>query len=572
MAEKKSVPAVPVITSSDFMDRVRGSSPLQWIKTFEDGRVFKAYVTELLTTKIINPETKKEEKYHAYVWDVADGLRKLDFANGEVTISEPMDKADTPQNKRTAGEPYAPLDWFAKEPNLENTVLFLQGYHKYLVKDFAQSDVLIQKLRNHANALKSPSKNLCKIIAIVSPVVDIPIELSKEVHVVDFKIPDRNALKGILRKVSVDAGKPYPEDREEALVDSALGMIDQQAEEAFTISVIRHKEFDPIFIRNEKANAVKQSNIIEIVDTTGLSLDDIGGNEILKQWFVQRKNCTTAAARSYGIQQPKGLLIVGTSGCGKSLTAKCAPVAWNRPLLRFDLGKVFGSLLGESEQNMQSALDTADACSPCFLWVDEIEKSASGNKGGGSGQEGHEVTRKVFQQLLTWMNEKKTDVFLIATANSVESLPPELLRAGRMDAIFFVDLPDHIQREEIIRIHLRRSGQNPKGFDAEMAEMIRITEQFSGAEIEQWVKEALIHAFNAGKPRPVMEDFVAAKEEITPIALLMPTEIAATRAWAKARKAKVASITHEVVTSAPAQGRKVNIAIPGSDGAPTGLN
>ena len=170
------------------------------------------------------------------------------------------------------------------------------------------------------------------------------------------------------------------------------------------------------------------------------------------------------------------------------------------------------------------------------------------------------------------MQEKKTDVFLIATANSVESLPPELLRAGRMDAIFYVDLPDHVQREEIIRIHLRRSGQNPKTFDSDMKAMVQLTKDFSGAEIEQWVKEALIHAFDASKPRPNMEDFVAAKEEITPIALLMPREIQQTRDWARSRRAKMASITHEVATAAPAQGRKVSISIPGSDGAPSSLN
>ena len=170
------------------------------------------------------------------------------------------------------------------------------------------------------------------------------------------------------------------------------------------------------------------------------------------------------------------------------------------------------------------------------------------------------------------MQEKKTDVFLIATANSVESLPPELLRAGRMDAIFYIDLPDHIQREEIIRIHLRRSGQNPKGFDAEMAQMIQLTDKFSGAEIEQWVKEALIHAFNTGKPRPAIEDFVIAKDEITPIASLMPREIQQTRDWAKNRKAKMASVVHEAPATAGSQSRKVNIPIPGSDDAPAGLN
>lgn len=171
------------------------------------------------------------------------------------------------------------------------------------------------------------------------------------------------------------------------------------------------------------------------------------------------------------------------------------------------------------------------------------------------------------------MQEKKTDVFLIATANSVESLPPELLRAGRMDAIFFVDLPDHVQREEIIRIHLRRSGQNPKGFDSVMATMVQLTNQFSGAEIEQWVKEALIHAFTASKSRPTLEDFVAAKEEITPIAQLMPREIAASRSWAKEHRAKMASVTHDPLPPAPGStSRKVNIPIPGSDTAPTGLN
>ena len=231
--------------------------------------------------------------------------------------------------------------------------------------------------------------------------------------------------------------------------------------------------------------------------------------------------------------------------------------SWGRPLLRLDVGKVFGSYVGESENNIRRCLHIAEAIAPCVLWIDELEKSFSGTKGNGDG---HETTKRVFATFLNWLQEKTADVFIIATANSVDALPPELLRGGRFDALFWVDLPDAVQREEILKIHLAHVKRDPKSFEKNMPELVKASDTFSGAEIEVWVKEALVHAFGQ-KSDLSSENLLAVAPEVTPVARLMHDEIEAARGWAKARGAKWASLTHkeEKKMVATPTGRKVSL-------------
>jgi SpoVK/Ycf46/Vps4 family AAA+-type ATPase len=246
--------------------------------------------------------------------------------------------------------------------------------------------------------------------------------------------------------------------------------------------------------------------------------------------------------------------MVGVPGSGKSLTAKACASALGRPLIRLDMGRVYGSFVGESEANMRKCLDIAEAIAPCVLWIDEMEKGLSGNK---SGQEGHETTKRVFQELLTWMQDREADVFLVATANSVESLPPELLRAGRIDAIFWVDLPDDVQREEILKIHLKKINRDPAMFEKEMPLLVKACDGFTGAEIEVWLQEALNKSFKS-KTQLLLKDMLSEVSAITPISKLSKVEIERAREWAKNRGCRMASMVHTVSENVQ-KARKLNL-------------
>nr|WP_239582826.1 AAA family ATPase [Bacillus tianshenii] len=265
------------------------------------------------------------------------------------------------------------------------------------------------------------------------------------------------------------------------------------------------------------------------------SLSNIGGLDNLKDWIEERGNAYSQEAREYGLNLPKGVLLLGVPGCGKSLTAKAISRSWNFPLLRFDLGKVFGGLVGESERNIREALDVAKAISPCILWIDEIEKGLSGVQSSGSSDGG--TTSRVFGTFLTWMQEKKEPVFVIATANNIGLMPPELLRKGRFDEIFFVDLPTVEERMNIYEIHINNKGRNPREFDLE--QIATKSFGFSGAEIEEVLNESLFRAFNQGRD-VTTEDILYSIGQICPLSKTMSETITGLRKWASAR-ARLAS-------------------------------
>ncbi|MBL8765434.1 MAG: AAA family ATPase, partial [Phycisphaerae bacterium] len=238
----------------------------------------------------------------------------------------------------------------------------------------------------------------------------------------------------------------------------------------------------------------------------------------------------TDRAKEFGIPAPKGILLLGVQGCGKSLVAKAIAATWNLPMLKLDVGRIFGSLVGQSEENIRKAIRTAESLAPCCLWADELEKGFAGVAGSGSGDSG--TAKRVFATFLTWMQEKQKPVFLIATANDVSQLPPELLRKGRFDEIFFVDLPGAKEREEIFAIHLSKRKRDPKGYD--LPALSAATKGFSGAEIEQVVIAGLFHAFDAGREL-AMDDLLEESKTQVPLSRMMAEEIDELRTWASMR-------------------------------------
>jgi len=280
---------------------------------------------------------------------------------------------------------------------------------------------------------------------------------------------------------------------------------------------------------------LKRNGLVEVIEA-GVGLDDVGGLDLLKEWLQRRAGAFSKSARDYGLPVPKGLLIVGIPGTGKSLTAKATAGAFDLPLLRLDMGRVFGGIVGQSEANLRAVIQTAEAIAPCVLWIDEIEKGMSGSKSSGSSDGG--TSARVFGSFLSWMQEKDKPVFVVATANDVSQLPPEFIRKGRFDEMFFVDLPDARERARIWDIVIERHGRKPVDFDTVV--LARACEQFTGAEIEAVFIDAMHEAFAEGR-EPGPKDIVEAITGTTPLANLMDGQIASLRHWAKGRAREAAA-------------------------------
>jgi SpoVK/Ycf46/Vps4 family AAA+-type ATPase len=318
----------------------------------------------------------------------------------------------------------------------------------------------------------------------------------------------------------------------ERLLRAALGLTAAEAEAVFARALVndgRLTDDDLALVLDEKKQAVRRSGILEFYEAEE-GLDQVGGLEILKAWLMKRYQGFTEDARAYGLPEPRGVLLLGVQGCGKSLVAKAVSQAWQMPLLRLDVGRVFGKYIGESEAGIRSAIRTAEAVAPAILWIDEIEKGFAGSSG-----DAHDtgVSARVLGTFLTWLQEKKKPVFVLATANSIRNLPPELLRKGRFDELFFVDLPAPGEREAIFRVHLARRRRDPALFD--LAGLAAASDGYTGAEIEQSVNEALHDAYADGRREPTTVDLQAALKEIVPIAVTMRETIQAMRRWAEHR-------------------------------------
>jgi SpoVK/Ycf46/Vps4 family AAA+-type ATPase len=422
---------------------------------------------------------------------------------------------------------------------LEGMFAAANPQHVVLLRDLQlhmdQTDpMLVRRLKDTLRIAKSNGH----AIILLGCRLKLPPELEHEITHVDFNLPGSTELGTVIDGIVKSAKlKNLPETTREAALQSALGLTTTEAENAFALSVVETKSIDPKIVAREKARTLKKNGLVEVVEAT-TSLDDIGGLGLLKDWLTRRAGAFSESAKSYGLPAPKGLLIVGIPGTGKSLTAKATAGAFGLPLLRLDMGRVFGGIVGQSEANLRSVIQTAEAIAPCVLWIDEIEKGFSGSKSSGSTDGG--TSSRVFGSFLSWMQEKTKAVFVVATANDVSKLPPEFLRKGRFDELFFVDLPDALERAQIWDIVIKRHGRRPTDYDTVV--LSRACEQFTGAEIEAVFIDAMHEAFAEGR-EPGPKDILAAMTNTVPLANLMDGQISALRHWAKGRAREAATRT-----------------------------
>jgi SpoVK/Ycf46/Vps4 family AAA+-type ATPase len=383
-----------------------------------------------------------------------------------------------------------------------------------------------------------------KTIVLMSPVQQVPIELEKEVVVIDFALPTMTQLNDVLSAQLLQSrGPKLSTEAREKLLKAALGLTRDEAEKVYrkawvTAGRLTEQEVDVVL--SEKKQLIRRNGILEYIEEDE-TLDAVGGLDELKHWLHQRSNAFTERAREYGLPQPKGMLILGVPGCGKSLIAKTTARLWGLPLLRLDLGRVYdGSTVGKSEANLRSALKTAESISPAILFIDELDKAFAGSSGSADSDGG--TSSRIFGSFLTWMQEKTSPVFVMATANRVERLPGEFLRKGRFDEIFFVDLPSPEERQDIFRIHLDKRHRDLARFD--LAQLANSCDGFSGAEIEQAIIAAMYEAFAQDREFTQL-DIIAAVKSTLPLSKTMTEQVSALRDWARQRARPAATAIAE---------------------------
>ena len=450
-------------------------------------------------------------KYNLYFWSVADGLVDAAAGNG--------------------GNAQDPLDALVAVEGLkENTIILFRDFHLFLQEP---NPILLRKLKDVLSLAKTKSKT----IIVLGCRLCLPPELEREFTVVEFALPGKDQLGVVLDGIieSAELKSITGEDRDHIL-DAATGLTTMEAENAFALSVVQCKTVDAAVISREKAQSVQKNGLLEIVETSA-SLDSIGGSDVLKSWLLKRRDAFSQRAIDYGLPKPRGLLITGIPGTGKSLTAKATAKILGVPLLKLDAGRIFAGLVGQSEGNLRSVIQTAEAIAPWVLWLDELEKGMAGSKSSGATDGG--TSARVFGSLLSWMQEKQAPVFMVATANDVSQLPPELLRKGRFDEIFFVDLPSQSERESIWAIQIQKYSRDPREYD--LVQLARATEGLTGSEIENVFIDALFHAFE-GKREPTDLDIAGVLTNFVPLSKLMSEQITGLRNWAKGRARSATSL------------------------------
>lgn len=500
-------------TTSELDFLIRARYPIIWIVSYEEERVLNALKKAVRANKKL------------FVWSISKG-----WQSGNPADATYLPKQDGPS------DPYKAISFISQTE--QDGVFVLKDFHPFMNAD----PTVVRMLRDLREELRTTRKTC----VILSPVFKLPPELEKDINVVDFDLPTVEQLgvirDGVLKSVEADPGidtKLTPEQKDK-IAEAALGLTAFEAENVFAKSLVKNKKFDLDTILAEKEQIIRKTGLLEFYHAVE-DVSGVGGLENLKAWLVKRGSAFSQEAREYGLPLPKGILMIGCPGCGKSLTAKAISNLWQLPLLRFDMGRVFGSLVGESEDKMRRAIKTAEAAAPAVLWIDELEKGLAGAGGSGSLDSG--VTARVFGTFITWLQEKTSPVFVVATANNVSALPPELLRKGRFDEIFFVDLPSARERRDIVNIHIAKRStkthvRDPKKFD--IGALVEMADGYSGAEIEQAVVSALYDSFDKKRALST-EDVAKALHETVPLSQTMREQIAAMREWAKVR-ARPASI------------------------------
>jgi SpoVK/Ycf46/Vps4 family AAA+-type ATPase len=450
-------------------------------------------------------------------------------------------------NGSDKGSVMAALSRISKASDQEAVLFVLKDLHPVMrTSTNDKSAPVVRELKNLARELKHSRKTLI----LLSPVLELPTELMELVTVIDFPLPNAMEIGKMIAELIVPEKLKVSGLAREQLVKACQGLSRTRIQRVLAKALAAKQQIDESDIDGvleEKKQAIRQTGILEFFSTRE-SLKSVGGLENLKQWVRTRQDAFTEEARIYGIPNPKGVLLVGIQGTGKSLSAKTIAHEWRLPLLRLDTGRLFGGIVGESESRVRQMIRLAEAMAPCVLWIDEIDKAFGNITSGSDGDSG--TSRRVFGSLITWMQEKTTPVFIVATANNVQILPAELLRKGRFDEVFFLNLPTELEREDIFRVHLQRLRPNRlREFDLSL--LARQAKDFSGAEIEQVIVDAMHRAFGQGTNRQrrdfTTEDIVRSIEETVPLAAIAHDQIERLKQWAAEAGARTASSDRHLV-------------------------
>jgi MoxR-like ATPase len=473
----------------------------------------------------------EEMRVESLLLDIAQRRQKKVFEWSSTTGVLPAGSSIQVQKNRSAPskDPLLALDLVIDQ--VEPAIFIFKDFHPFLSK---AHPVVIRKLKEIAQHLKNSQKT----IILLSPVLELPVELEKEVTLLNFPLPSRAELSQMLDRIIEDIRHVAPVRIEldahgrERLLQAALGLTLGEAENVFAKILVTHQSLSGAHVQDvfsEKQQIVRKSGLLEYYPAAE-TMDQVGGLSVLKDWLNKRAVAFTDEARAFGLPAPKGVLLLGVQGCGKSLCAKAVSSLWQLPLLRFDMGRMFGSFVGSSEENIRRAIAVAESVAPAILWVDEIDKAFSGAQSSGLSDAG--TSARVFGTFLTWLSEKSAPVFVVTTANDISHLPPELMRKGRLDETFFVDLPASKEREQIFFIHISKRGRNPANFN--LPALAEAAEKFSGAEIEEAVISALYDAFSAQTEITTKQILLAVRQTV-PLATTMDEHIDRLRRWADGR-------------------------------------
>lgn len=516
---------------------LRARFPYLYISTWEESRVLSLIGSVAKNAELIRTTRK------VFEWSLTDGLADNGKSTGEDTKSA-----------------LKALEFI--EHCQEPAIFVLKDFHVFFGANNRPPDIqVIRKIRDLLPSLKQSQSP--KNVVFVTPVLLLPGDLEKDVTIVEFELPSFEEIRSVLKqmietnrhsgRIKIDLN----EEEEERLAKAALGLTLHEAENAFARAMVEDGKLDISdvdVILEEKRQTIRKSGILEFIKSD-LNIDDVGGLQNLKRWLIKRNKSWLDSAARYNLPAPKGVLITGVPGCGKSLVAKAISAMWQVPLLRLDIGKIFSGIVGSSEENMRRAIQTAEAIAPCVLWIDEVEKGFGGIS-GPSGDSG--TSTRIFGTFLTWMQEKTKAVFVVATANNISALPPEMMRKGRFDEIFFVDLPTHNERREILKLHLGRRLQHPEVVgsfaidDATLGKMAQATEGFVGAELEQVVISGLFEAFYEDRSVQ-LSDFERAVTLTVPLSVTQAEQIHQLREWANVRAVAATQNEDRSAYAVPAQ-------------------
>lgn len=488
---------------------IRAYYPVLYLHSYE------YYRTKQKIKGIVELLRREGKKVNYYQWDCVYGLVQILPDKTEKRIERmqnPLEVLAYILNSKKSGE---------------KNIFVLDDINNHIDRD--EVKLMFRKIAEATN------NNTHAII--LSSIYRLPAELEKYITVLQIPLPKRNELGEVLDIVAKQSKVELKTNLRNRLIDAALGMTSMEADLAYCLASVKDGFDDksPFTVSSEKEQIIRKSGILDYLSKNE-SLKDVGGMENLKEWLKKRQLAYDKEARDWGLKEPKGLLLLGVPGCGKSLIAKSIASSWNMPLLRLDVGKVFQGIVGSSEDNIRKAIATAEAVAPCVLWIDEIEKGLSGVQSSGATDGG--VTSRIFSTILTWMQEKTAPVFVVATANNINQLPPELLRKGRFDEIFFVDLPSQKEKENIFSIHLQKNRQNVSSFALDI--LAQKAEGFNGAEIEECVKEAMFTAYVESQesniaPKLQMIHILDAIKNTVPLSKTMEKQITDLRKFAVSR-------------------------------------